>query len=61
MQDFATALALAFVIEGSLYTLFPEAVRRMAGQMTTLPVAALRLTGLAAASLGVAAVRPIRR
>ena len=61
MQDFATALALAFVIEGALYTLFPEAMRRMAGQMTSLPVAALRFTGLAAACLGVAAVWPIRR
>ncbi|HXP31341.1 MAG TPA: DUF2065 domain-containing protein [Stellaceae bacterium] len=61
MRDFATALALVFVIEGVLYALLPEAMRRMALQMAGLPVAILRLTGLLAAVFGVAAIWLIRR
>jgi hypothetical protein len=61
MRDFATALALAFVIEGILYALFPEAMRRMAAQMTSQPILVLRLTGLAAACLGVMVVWLVRR
>jgi len=61
VRDFATALALVFVIEGVLYALLPEAMRRMALQMAGLPVAILRLTGLLAAVFGVAAIWLIRR
>ena len=60
MKDFATALALVFVIEGVLYSLFPEGMRRMVVQVTALPVSAMRLTGLLAACLGVGAVWLIR-
>ena len=61
MWNFATALALVFVIEGMLYALMPEAMQRMALQMAGLPVAVLRVTGLIAATLGVAAIWLIRR
>ena len=60
MKDFATALALVFVIEGILYSAFPEGMKRMVAQVGTLPVSALRVTGLLAACLGVAAVWLIR-
>ncbi|HUH83261.1 MAG TPA: DUF2065 domain-containing protein [Stellaceae bacterium] len=61
MRDFATALALVFVIEGMLYSLFPEGMKRMVVQVLALPPAALRLTGLVAAVLGVAGVWFIRQ
>jgi uncharacterized protein YjeT (DUF2065 family) len=60
MKDFATALALVFVIEGILYSLFPEGMKRMVAQVMALPAPALRLTGLLAACAGVGAVWLIR-
>jgi uncharacterized protein YjeT (DUF2065 family) len=33
MKDFATALALVFVIEGILYSAFPEMMQRMVVQV----------------------------
>jgi uncharacterized protein len=60
MKDFATALALVFVIEGILYSAFPEGMKRMVAQVGMLPPSALRVTGLLAACLGVAAVWLIR-
>lgn len=60
MKDFATALALVFVIEGILYSAFPEGMKRMVAQVGALPSTALRATGLIAACLGVAAVWLIR-
>jgi len=60
MRDFATALALVFVIEGILYSAFPDGMKRMVAQVMILPASALRLTGLLAACLGVAAVWLIR-
>lgn len=61
MRDFATALALVLVIEGVLYSLFPESMRRVVAQVTLLPVSALRISGLIAVFLGVAAVWAIRQ
>jgi uncharacterized protein len=49
MRDLATAIALVLVIEGTLYSLFPDGMKRVVTQVTALPVAALRLTGLVAA------------
>jgi len=60
VKDLATALALTLVIEGVLYALLPSAMQRLNAQITTLPVVALRLAGLAATCLGVAAVWLIR-
>jgi uncharacterized protein YjeT (DUF2065 family) len=60
MKDFATALALVFVIEGILYSAFPQGMKRMVAQVTVLPESALRITGLIAACVGVAAVWLIR-
>jgi uncharacterized protein YjeT (DUF2065 family) len=60
MKDFATALALVFVIEGVLYSLFPDGMKRLVAQVMVLPASALRVTGLVAAGLGVGAVWFIR-
>ncbi len=60
MKDFATALALVLVIEGALYSLFPEGMKRMVAQLVMVPASALRLTGLIAACLGVGVVWFIR-
>jgi len=60
MRDFATAIALILVIEGILYALLPDAMRRMAARAMTLPAQSLRLAGLAAACAGVVLVWLLR-
>jgi uncharacterized protein len=60
VRDFVTALALAAAIEGMLYSILPVTMQRMNAQVALLPVAALRLAGLAAALIGVGAVWAIR-
>ena len=61
MKDLWTALALMLVIEGVLYALFPEGMRRVVVQMVTVPAPILRAVGLAAACIGVIVVWLIRR
>jgi uncharacterized protein len=56
VRDLWTALALVLVIEGVLYALFPEGMKRVMAQMLAVPPATLRAAGLAAACLGVAFV-----
>jgi uncharacterized protein YjeT (DUF2065 family) len=60
MIDFLVALALIFVIEGVIYTLFPDAMKRMMAQVIPLPSSLLRSVGLAAVGLGVVAIWLIR-
>jgi len=61
VRDFSTALALAFVIEGLLYSLMPGVMQRMIAQVAVLPPAAVRVAGLVTACLGVAAIWLIRQ
>jgi uncharacterized protein YjeT (DUF2065 family) len=61
MKDLWTALALALVLEGVLYALFPDGMKRLVAQMLTMPAPVLRAAGLAAACLGVSAVWLMRR
>jgi uncharacterized protein YjeT (DUF2065 family) len=61
MKDLATGLALVLVVEGMLYALFPEGMKRMAAQMFALPPPVLRYAGLASAVLGVGIVWMLRR
>jgi uncharacterized protein YjeT (DUF2065 family) len=56
MDDLLTALALVLVIEGTLYALFPEGMRRMMAQMLDLPEQRLRIAGLAGVVIGLVAV-----
>ncbi len=60
MQDFIAALALVFVLEGALYALFPDGMKRMMAQAITLPSSLLRGAGLAAACAGMALLWPVR-
>ena len=53
MVDLLAALGLAVAIEGVLYALFPDAMRRMMVAALALPPEAIRLGGLAAAVCGV--------
>ena len=56
MTDFTdyilTALALVFVIEGLMYALFPDAVRRMMAMALMMEVPKLRRFGIGAVALG---------
>ena len=47
-----TALALVFVIEGLIYAVFPEAVRRMMALAVTMPASRLRMVGAVMAFTG---------
>jgi uncharacterized protein len=61
LKDLWTALALVLVIEGVLYALFPDGMKRMVAQMILVPPTILRLAGLAAAFAGVGFVWLLRR
>jgi uncharacterized protein YjeT (DUF2065 family) len=61
MKDLATALALALVIEGVLTVLFTRPMQKMMAETALLPAGVLRVGGLVAACLGVAAIWLIRR
>jgi uncharacterized protein YjeT (DUF2065 family) len=60
MDDLLTALALVLVIEGGLYALFPEGMRRMMAQMQQVPESRLRTIGLIGAVIGVVGVWLLR-
>lgn len=60
MDDFLTALALVLVIEGGLYALFPEGMRRMMLQMQEIPENRLRMIGMIGAIVGVLGVWLLR-
>lgn len=60
MIDFLTALGLMLVLEGALYALFPEGMRKMAAQMITMPPATLRIIGLSFAIFGVLIIGVLR-
>ena len=56
MSDLIVGIGLVFVIEGSLYALFPEAMRRVLESVARTPAEALRTTGAASVAVGVALV-----
>ncbi len=51
--ELLTALALVLVIEGVIYALFPDAMKRMMSRLMDTPAGALRAAGLASAVIGV--------
>lgn len=61
MADLLTALGLAVAIEGLLYALFPNAMKKMMLQVLAQPQSSLRTAGLVAAIAGVGIVWLIRR
>ena len=55
-----TAIGLVFVIEGVIYSLFPNAMKRMMMVALTLPSSRLRSVGLTMALVGFAIVWLVR-
>ncbi|WP_138379416.1 DUF2065 domain-containing protein [Luteithermobacter gelatinilyticus] len=53
MNDLLMALGLVLVIEGILYALFPEQMRRMMRAALELSEMSLRISGLVAVILGI--------
>ncbi len=60
MSDILAALGLVLVLEGALYALFPEFMKRMAAQAQAIPVETLRTVGTVAAGFGVVLVWMVR-
>jgi uncharacterized protein YjeT (DUF2065 family) len=60
MSDLATALALAIAIEGILYALFPDGMKRMMASVFDMPSSNIRAAGLVAAVIGVSLIWIIR-
>ncbi len=52
MRDVFFALGAIFLVEGILFTLFPDAMRKMMRQVITMPETTLRYLGLAAVVAG---------
>ena len=52
-DELLIALALVLVIEGTLYALFPDAMKRMMAQVIVLPSGTIRGFGIGAAVTGV--------
>ncbi|PHZ84950.1 DUF2065 domain-containing protein [Paremcibacter congregatus] len=61
MQDIILALGAVFLVEGILYTLFPEAMRRMMKQVIQMPENAIRYSGLAAAVIGFLVIYAVKQ
>ena len=59
-DDLIAALGLVLVLEGVLYALFPDAMRRWVVRMVQQSAASLRLAGLASAFIGLVIVRLVR-
>ena len=55
-----TALALAVALEGVIYALFPESMRRFMQHVMEMSDNSLRVAGVFAAIVGVAAIAVIR-
>ena len=61
MSDLITALGLAIAIEGAVYALFPDGMKKMMMHALAQPPNHLRMAGLAAAAAaGVAIVWLVR-
>jgi hypothetical protein len=60
VADFLTGLGLALVLEGLVYALFPDGMRRAMMQILSLPGSTIRIFGALAIGLGVALVWAVR-
>ncbi len=60
MKDVATAIGLILALEGALYALFPDLMKRLAHQVTVSPGDTLRIAGVVSVALGVALVWLVR-
>lgn len=60
MSDFFVAIGLAIAIEGILYALFPDGMKRMMMQVLATPSTSIRTAGITAALIGVALIWLVR-
>ena len=60
MSEVIAALGLVLVLEGVLYALFPEFMKRLARQAIETPGDTLRVAGVISAAIGVAVVWLVR-
>jgi hypothetical protein len=60
MSELITALGLVLVIEGALYALFPDGMKRLMALMLNQPAGSLRTAGVVTAGLGVGIVWLLR-
>ncbi|MPY71057.1 MAG: DUF2065 family protein [Alphaproteobacteria bacterium] len=51
--EFLTAVALILVIEGALYALFPQPMKKLLLHVLGMPVSSMRIAGLVSAGAGV--------
>jgi uncharacterized protein YjeT (DUF2065 family) len=51
-----TAFCLVFVIEGLLYALFPDQIKKLMAMAVSIPAQNLRMFGLLMAVLGIASI-----
>lgn len=56
MDDLWTALGLVLIIEGAIYTLFPDGARHALRRALELPAPSVRALGIAAAGAGLLVV-----
>lgn len=61
MTELFTALALALVIEGALYALFPQAMQRFIRQVMEAPPGSLRIAGAVAVVAGLGVIWFLRQ
>ena len=61
MEEFALAFGLILALEGALYALFPDGMKRMMVMVMAQPSDKLRLTGLGTAIIGVGIIWLMRR
>jgi len=60
MSDFFVAIGLAIAIEGILYALFPDGMKRMMMQVLATPSPSIRTAGITAALIGVTLIWLVR-
>jgi uncharacterized protein YjeT (DUF2065 family) len=60
VEDFLAALGLVLVIEGALYGLFPDGMKRLMAQVLEMPAAQLRWAGLIGAAFGLLIIWLVR-
>ena len=60
MSEIVAAIGLILAVEGALYALFPDFMKRMAAQVIQTPGDTLRTVGLASAALGLGVVWAMR-
>ena len=53
---FLTAIGLVFIVEGALYALFPDAMRRSMARVLAQPAGRIRTIGMSAALVGLLVV-----